>query len=363
MELQDLGEFLRGFAPVVPGGVGYFGSMEWRRAYPVAYAQYLRAALPLARVCGCCHASRGAGGVACARGAGLFVEDGRRGVVGALGGPDDAGVGVGEVVGSVVGGVRTSGSGVAGECGRDHVVGVRRTAREGSVRSAVGGVAAGAAVGSGERRRGVGVSVSVSSAGADEVVGVTRGKHYAKNKAKREFVKAKKRAGAAVGVGLSGDSSSAFAECDQAKVRELREKQLDALIVENEWKKQQFSRKMWRSDAYLSSDNKRVFKSELEAEDTMLRLAKKRGVQGWAETVLSGSTANRQSVHSAWSAKGKTESVSADSSVSDEAREAKLVALEKKVKALELEVDTYRMKYGSDSGYDESYEPGLFESR
>jgi len=245
------------------------------------------------------------------------------------------------------------------------------------------------------------VGLGFAGLGDDSAVGsgstsVERGKHYERNKRKRRNKLAAVRGGKAGGARCA--PISVFSECDPVKVKEARETQLRALTVKNElaclesterlrlwredperaaaalrteveaaeeaakWKKQQFSRKMWRSDAYLSSDNKRIFKSELEAEDTMLRLAKKRGVQGWAETVLSGSTESRQSVHSAWSAKGKTESVSADSSVSEEACEAKVAALETKVKALELEVDTYRKKYGSDSGYDESYEVGLFES-
>jgi len=340
--------FVGGPVPPSPGGAGYFGSDAWAVAYPEVLSEYYRAVASVALLWrGVDDAPRCAGGVT-----DVGLRDIERQVVAAgeqwvLGDERDGGQCRDEVAVAV-----GRSEVVAGEAQRERVV-------EGTVgeRERLD-VSPGRAS---ERSKPVVARVQGAAGVSSDGIGLRRGKHYEKNKAKRELRKVRKVG--RHGVSASGVAHvSAFADCDQEKVRVLREKQLDALIVENEWKKQQFSRKMWRSDAYLSSDNKRIFKSELEAEDTMLRLAKKRGVQGWAETVLSGSTESRQSVHSAWSAKGKTESVSADSSVSEEAREAKVAALETKVKALELEVDTYRMKYGGDSGYDESYEAGLFES-
>jgi len=260
---------------------------------------------------------------------------------------------------------------------------------------------AGSAPAHGFEARGLGrqaAECDAESEGRPKSVAVVCGSAATKRRNARRRAQRKKEWRSEVVAGTQGAYVSAFEGCDATKVKEARESRLDALVVKNtlerleaeerlriwrsdperavalvksqveateaetEWKRRQCARKMWRSDAYLNSDTKRVMRAELEAEAAVLRLATSRGVRGWAETVLSGSTESKRSVHSEWSAKGKIESVSADSSVSEEAREAKVAALETKVKALELEVDTYRMKYGSDSGYDESYEAGLFES-
>jgi len=318
-----------------------------------------------------------------------------------------------EWAGGLVGVGAVDGSGFAGEVGDAQGVVCANGAGDCVVESALGGVDDYGGVGVGHcgvgaARRSVDVDVGDGSGcgsqrfvAVAEVMGQERGKHFKKNAAKRArrdaAVRAERgvptRAGsvgtglrcgdcgkfACVRAGVAGERyvgpcalvgrRSAFEGCDPEKVRKLKETRLDALVAKNEWDAQRFARKSWRADAYLTGESRRITRSDMETEAALLKLAKARGVEGWAETVLSASTESKRSVHSEWRA-SRAKSVSADSSVSVEAYEDKVLGLQRRLDELEFKAGGGVLPVGSGcvdpeesvAYEDAEYEPGPFGS-
>lgn len=244
----------------------------------------------------------------------------------------------------VISGVGSVGNSAAQlQCGVEGVTGGRTCNCDGSV---VGGDSNDSQTARNGHEDSYGVSVGSNGPETLEVGGSSKGKTEAKpgrwrarNKRKKEL----KRIKLAVGEveekeGLMKPVTMGLSLCADSVKKELAESRAAALIEKNKWEAYQYGHKMHNVAAYGRYNKMRAVAQQAELEQKLLDLGKKRGVQGWAETLVSDSTKSMSSAHSAWSgSKGssgkKSSVVSPNSSVSVEALEARCCSLELQLKA------------------------------